>query len=295
MSDEPKTPLPTHRAPVALLADEGDRTRRLAGLLEEAGYLVLREGSGQRALECVRANQPDVIIIASDLPDIPGIELCRTLHGDVRLRPTSPPTFLAFAQPATAQDRVAALRAGASECVTLPLDSEEVVLKADAHVHTKRDADRERAQGLLDPSTGLYNQQGLARRARELGSQAFREHGPLACIVLAIDPGPEDVGRGDELANTVRRGVHALQAGARRSDVIGRLGPTEFAVLAPGTNAVGARLLAKRLAESLNGGGLHVRLSYEAVANVGYTPIEPVELLVRAAAAVRTGRVVAGT
>ena len=77
--------------------------------------------------------------------------------------------------------------------------------------------------------------------------------------------------------------------------MIGRLGPTEFAVLAPGTNAVGARLLAKRLAESLNGGGLHVRSSYEAVANVGYTPIEPVELLVRAAAAVRTGRVVAGT
>jgi len=294
MTDQPRTPPPTHRAPLALLADEGDRTSRLAGLLEGAWYIVLREHSGQRALDCARANQPDVIIIASDLPDIPGIELCRTLHGDVALR-SSPPIVLAFAQPATTEDRVAALRAGASECVTLPLDSEEVVLKADAHVHTKRDADRERAQGLLDPNTGLYNQQGLARRARELGSQAFREHGPLACIVLALEFGPEDAGRAEELGDAVRRGVHALQAVARRSDVIGRLGPTEFAVLAPGTNAVGARLLAKRLAESLNGGGLHVRSSYEAVANVGYTPIEPVELLVRAAAAVRTGRVVAGT
>jgi len=40
------------------------------------------------------------------------------------------------------------------------------------------------------PRTGLYNRQGLARRARELGSQAFREHGPLACVVLALDLEP---------------------------------------------------------------------------------------------------------
>jgi hypothetical protein len=33
-----------------------------------------------------------------------------------------------------------------------------------------------------------------------------------------------------------------------------------------------------------------MRCGYEAVANVGYAPIEPVDLLVRAAAAVRTGK-----
>jgi len=36
---------------------------------------------------------------------------------------------------------------------------------------------------------------------------------------------------------------------------------------------------------------VRVRCGYEAVANVGYAPIEPVDLLVRAAAAVRTGKV----
>ncbi len=88
--------------------------------------------------------------------------------------------------------------------------------------------------------------------------------------------------------------------------MIGRLSATEFAVLAPGTDAGGARRLAERLASSLSATTVasaagapsatpvRVRCGYEAVANVGYAPIEPVDLLVRAAAAVRTGRADSG-
>ena len=285
-------------APLALIADaDGEPTRGLTGLLEEAGYAVQREQSGEHVIQRAREVLPDVIVIASDLPDMPGIALCHALRTDARLQ-HKPPIFVALAQPAATEARLAALRAGASECIALPLDAEEVVVRAAAYVHTKHDADRARADGLLDPNTGLYNRQGLVRRARELGSQAFREHGPLACVVLAFEPGPGGV-RGDEITGPVRRGVHALQASSRRSDVIGRLGPTEFAVLAPGTNAAGARSLAERLTTSLEeatapgiggtGGALRVRSGYEAVANVGYTPIEPVDLLVRAAATARSG------
>src|SRR5437879_4901710 len=99
---------------------------------------------------------------------------------------------------------------------------------------------------------------------------------------------------------------------ARLSDVVGRLSPTEFAVLAPGTDAAGARRLAERLASTVqaSAGGmptpaadpgaqplaqLRVRCGYEAVANVGYAPIEPVDLLVRASTALRTGRAEGGS
>jgi len=85
------------------------------------------------------------------------------------------------------------------------------------------------------------------------------------------------------------------------SDVVGRLSALEFAVLAPGTDAGGARRLAERLTQSIHARttppdaahaapGVRVRCGYEAVANMGYAPIEPVELLVRASAALRTGK-----
>jgi len=75
-------------------------------------------------------------------------------------------------------------------------------------------------------------------------------------------------------------------------------------VLAPGTDAEGARRLAERLASSVSAAtiapagappAVRMRCGYEAVANVGYAPIEPVDLLVRAAAAVRTGKVDSAT
>src|SRR5205807_1243168 len=113
---------------------------------------------------------------------------------------------------------------------------------------------------------------------------------------------PQDLAPGQQGSGIVGRCVQALKASARLSDVIGRLSPTEFAVLAPGTDAAGARRLAERLASSVSTPSTtgepatagstatpspRVRCGYEAVANVGYAPIEPVDLLVRAAAAVR--------
>ena len=293
MSDQ----LPSDGVLLALLAEGREEgTRWLARVLEDAGYAVLRERTGRHARERARVAQPDLIVVADDLPDMAGTELCQALRTDARIT-TGTPILLAFPESPTREQRLAALRAGVWECVTPPHDPDEILLKAHAYVRAKRDSDRMRLAGLLDPQTGLYNRQGLARRARELGSQAFREHSALACVVLAFDFAVGGEALADEAADAaVARGVRLLQSSARRSDVIGQLAPGEFAVLAPGTDAVGARRLAERLAGSLEAGVTEsptpvlVRCGYEAVGNVGYAPIEPVELLVRASSALRTGQ-----
>jgi len=300
MSDQtPRAGLPL----VLLAGDHPDDTNWLRNLLEPAGYAVLREPSGRYALERARGTEPDVVIVDAELPDMAGVELCRLLRADPRVS-SSTPLLLAFREHASRDQRTAALRAGAWECIAPPHEADEILLKIGAYVRAKLDADRARAEGLLDPLTGLYNRQGLARRARELGSQAFREHGALACVALALDlEGGDAVAADDETtAAAVVHCAHVLKSKARLSDVIGRLSATEFAVLAPGTDAAGARRLAERLAGIIQASAvspeptapvlpaLRARFGYEAVANVGYAPIEPVQLLARASAAVRTGR-----
>src|SRR3989440_3668291 len=296
MSDQtPRAGLPL----VLLAGDHPDDTNWLRNLLEPAGYAVLREPSGRYALERARGTEPDVIIVDAELPDMAGVELCRLLRADPRVS-SSTPLLLAFREHASREQRTAALRSGAWECIAPPHEADEILLKIGAYVRAKLDADRARAEGLLDPITGLYNRQGLARRARELGSQAFREHGALACVVIALDveaTAPASEGAG----HVVVRCVHALKSSARLSDVVGRLSPTEFAVLAPGTDAAGARRLAERLASTVSVSGPsttgeppatgaaatpspRVRCGYEAVANVGIAQNEPVVLLVRVAA-----------
>jgi diguanylate cyclase (GGDEF)-like protein len=298
--------MPQGGLPLVLLAGNGqEATRWLRSLLEGGGYAVLQERSGQHAIERARTTEPDVILVDAELPDIAGVELCRTLRADPRVS-SSTPILLMIRDAATRTQRLAALRAGAWECIAPPHDADEILLKIGAYTHAKLDADRARTEGLLDAATGLYNRQGLARRARELGSQAFREHGPLACVVLALDVEPVETGTPQPQGSaSLGRYVQAIKSAARLSDVIGRLSATEFAVLAPGTDAGGARRLAERLASSVSAttvasaagaaaAPVRVRCGYEAVANVGYAPIEPVDLLVRAAAAVRTGRADSG-
>ena len=267
-----------------LLAGNGqESTRWLRGLLESGGYAVLQERSGQHALERARATEPDVILVDAELPDMPGVELCRTLRADPRVS-SSTPILMTIRDPATRAQRLNALRAGAWECIAPPHDADEILLKIGAYVHAKLDADRARTDGLLDPVTGLYNRQGLARRARELGSQAFREHGPLACIVLALDLEPVEAeegaaggGSGGGGTTSLGRCIQAIKAAARLSDVIGRLSTSEFAVLITRKlRDAGAVILGKAtLTEFANFLTVGMPSGYSSLGGYGFNPYDP--------------------
>lgn len=290
---------PPASLPLVLVAGdkENGSARWLEEILAPSGFAVLRAATGQHTLARARSTGADAIFIEAVLPDMSGLELCRLLREDPQVS-NSTPILVTTPHPPTREQRIAALRAGAWECIGRGADKEELVLKLDAYMRAKLDADRARAEGLLDPVTGLYNRQGLARRARELGSQAFRHHGALACVALALDLEPGAVVAGEGAAAAILKSVQALKTAGRRCDIFGRLGPTEFAVLAPATDATGAMKLAERLVNAIQQTIkteegrlplLQIRAGYEAVANLGYTPIEPVDLLVRASAALRRG------
>src|SRR2546428_11297887 len=134
--------IPVDGLPLALVADDREeRTRWLARLLEEAGYAVLRERTARHALERGRTAQPDLIIIGGDLPDMPGIELCRELRGDARITHGTP-IFLAPPEPLTRERRLAALGGGAWGGLSPPPHPGESGLQAEAHGRGERGRDR---------------------------------------------------------------------------------------------------------------------------------------------------------
>lgn len=287
---------PSAGLPLALVVgDQAGGALWIEQLLDANGFAVLRTPTGQHALARARTTNPDIVITEAVLADMSGIELCRTLREDQRTS-SSMPLLVVTPHAATREQRVGALRMGVWECISPATDATELVLKLQAYMRAKMDADRSRLEGLLDPTTGLYNRRGMARRVQELGSQAFREHGALACIVIALDLDPAAAASGDEAASAILTSVQALKSAGRLSDVLGRLGPTEFAVIAPSTGPAGAVTLAERLIKSIKAKGVRqVRVGYEAATNVGYEPIQPVDLLVRASTALRRGSAVGGT
>src|SRR5438552_2233980 len=95
------------------------------------------------------------------------------------------------------------------------------------------------------------------------------------------------------------RVAKAPKESGRQSDAFGRIGPNEFAIIAPGSDAQGAMTLAARLLEAVEGvtgepgdPAPRVRLhaGYDAVPNARYAPLGPEDLLARAVRALRRAR-----
>jgi diguanylate cyclase (GGDEF)-like protein len=257
-------------------------------------------------LERAQSGQPDVVLLDTRLPDQPGLDVCKALREHHAVSAATPILMISSAHPSKAE-RVAALQAGAWDSVSLPLDGEEFLLKLNTYVRAKTESDALREEGLVDRVTGFYSVRGLARRAREVGAEAFRRRSALACVVIGVDPTAQDGSDADAesaLAEALDIVSQAFQVTARSSDVIGRLGRSEFAVIAPATDADGAMRLAERLAAAVDArqptsgarvSGVRLRAGYEAVADLHETPVEPVDLLVRATAALRQVRGHEGT
>jgi PleD family two-component response regulator len=277
--------VPTAAQPLILVAVA--RAHTVATVLESHGYAVAQAPTATLAFEFVRNHRPDIVILDSALPEMPGIEVAALLSRDRHLGRGVPILMLASETP-TPEQRVKALRAGVWDFLQYPRDAAELPLKLQALVQAKGNIDQAVAEGLFDSATGLYSQPALARRARELGALMGRRHGALACVVFALEPPPADPTTGVLFARTVRR-----------SDVVGALSPAEFAIVAPATDPGGAVKLATRIGAALrdaigNGGGpsiaANISAGYDAVANITYSPIDPVQLLARATSALRTGQ-----
>src|SRR5881275_2214471 len=122
--------MPQSGLPLVLLAGDGkEATRWLRVLLEGGGYAVLQERTGQHGLERAGTTEPDVILVDAELPDMAGVELCRMLRADPRVS-SSTPILLMIREAATRVQRLAALRAGAWECIAPPHDADEILSRS---------------------------------------------------------------------------------------------------------------------------------------------------------------------
>lgn len=242
----------------------------------------MRAYNGEQALEQVRAISPDAVFIERSLPDISGPDLCRRLGAENAL-PVSTPLIVTTSGPVTHDQRIDALRAGAWEIISLPIDAEELLLRLQRYTRAKMEADRAEQNTRTDAETGFYNRLGVFQRADELMAAAARYGRPMACVVFEPVAGNGD---GNGIGELLSEIVEILKESTRRSDVIGRIDHRQFAILAPDTEPGGAEILANRLRERSTGvnvrGRFHARAGVFGVSDPDATRIDSDELIRRA-------------
>jgi two-component system response regulator MprA len=100
--------------------DDGVRAAIRRALLL-ASYEVFEAPTGEQGLLRAQSDVPDAIVLDLGLPDIDGVEVCRTLRGAGNRTP-----ILMLTARAAVEDRVEGLEAGADDYLVKPYDVREL-------------------------------------------------------------------------------------------------------------------------------------------------------------------------
>jgi DNA-binding NtrC family response regulator len=127
----------TRQRRVVVVEDDPEERAGLAQLIRAMGYDVEAAATGEAALEWLAHRHADVVVSDLVLPGLDGLELLAQLKGAAQ-----PPAVLMVTGHATVESAVEAMRRGAYDFVTKPLDPVrlEVLLdKAAAHGSLKQE------------------------------------------------------------------------------------------------------------------------------------------------------------
>jgi len=110
-----------------LLVDDDATLRRTLGIgLRAEGHEVLIAADGRSALEALREDKPDIVVLDLGLPDLSGVEVLR------RLRAWSTVPVVVLSARAESTEKVQALDLGADDYVTKPFGMEELLARVRA-------------------------------------------------------------------------------------------------------------------------------------------------------------------
>jgi putative two-component system response regulator len=123
---------------VLVVDDDEAICRVFERLLSSNGYSVVTVRNGIQALEAVRQQPPDVVLLDVAMPGLNGFEVCRQIKCDHATRLT--PVILVSAVDAVA-NRVEGFSAGADDFLSKPPDHAELLTRVDAVVKVKRYTD----------------------------------------------------------------------------------------------------------------------------------------------------------
>ena len=110
-------------ANILVVDDEPQIRRVLRSTLSTQGYVITEAKTGEEALESLRKERPDLVLLDMNMPGMGGIETCREIR-----RASDAPIIMLTVRNAE-RDKVAALDAGADDYVVKPFGIEELLAR----------------------------------------------------------------------------------------------------------------------------------------------------------------------
>jgi diguanylate cyclase (GGDEF)-like protein len=265
---------------ILLLDDKKELISSLESLFASYQTQLITAKDCQSLIERAENEQPDLIILDTDLSSQEGYEVCKLLKNKRKVK--NLPVLILSSEKEEADVRVQCLRVGADDCLIKPFSSKDLITRV--HTIIKKwklmqkmgEEDTERIEirdklsqeieklqqvykgleetAVLDKLTGLYSKTHFNSRLKEEFHRALRYETAISLVMLDIDSFERfNNSFGHDVGDYVLMKIaNVLLINSRPADVVGRLDGADFAVIMPQTDAQGGVFEAERLRVAIN-------------------------------------------
>jgi two-component system KDP operon response regulator KdpE len=115
-------------ARILIVDDEPQIRRVMMTALAANGYLPYQASTGEEALEALRDDDPDLVLLDMNMPGIGGLAACR------EIRALSEAAIIVVSVRDTEKDKITALDAGADDYMTKPFSVNELMARIRANL-----------------------------------------------------------------------------------------------------------------------------------------------------------------
>ena len=181
-------------ANILLVEDEKSIVTLIKYNLEKEGFKVFCSETGEDALKIIKEKIPDLVILDWMLPDTSGIDVCRQIKVDKKLKNIPVLILTAKGEP---DDKIKGLEVGADDYVTKPFNNKELLLRVKSLI--------KRSKPSLLEDLGIFKDLKIDRITRKV----FRENkeiklGPIEYKLLDFFiKSPQRVYSREQLLNNV--------------------------------------------------------------------------------------------
>lgn len=113
-------------ATILVVDDSPSNVKLLRLILGAAGYRVLEASSGAEALEILRRDRPDAMLLDVRMPGMTGYEVCRKIRDDPVF--ASLPVIMVTSL-SLAEERIMGIEAGATDFISKPFSKNELLAR----------------------------------------------------------------------------------------------------------------------------------------------------------------------
>lgn len=110
--------------------------------LESNGYDVIEAMTGKEALNKIKVEHPDLILLDLMLPEVDGIEICRKVRGDIE---TEDIPIIMLTAKGEETDKIVGLEMGADDYITKPFSVRELIARVKAVLRRNREKVEEKS------------------------------------------------------------------------------------------------------------------------------------------------------